>query len=568
MAGILDGNMRPALDRVAVVPSKEPSELVAFVTRRAGIVPEEVTEQALRVHCKDRLNPAYVPKFIRIEDALPQLPNGKTNLTALRELATEIVKEEGEEVMDSLGQMKKLSKWAIWENQVIHRCYAYWMVGVLFDHYFRCALDTEKNGTDLIPYCVILCQKGVKPWTEVLIRSFGNDQDLFGFILLGSYQDSRPDKEGGSPKVKLGMKDLYLFAVYLALALPFAQIFKFITFGFAWPSYWGSCDAATEWCQDGRVVAPESIWNWDYMQMNYYNSDHRWYLIMVLEARIFLQICEILRMPGWLQGIIISIPCFLPSSVFGGDTAAKNAFDICENADTQQYVQYTFSWIFRNFGPAGTTTGTTACPMYQGWIQWYTACYVWCFHYLRSLSRIAGPHLPKGPVWSAAALGASMTIGVLMAMFHYPNNVLENGTGLEYAPLELGVDFFQPVLFVLGMTYLPLDLSWWGNTTLGAYAFHFYFKDGVSTWFLGIAPAMSWDPTGLLLFFICLAVCLTFTSILGPLGHWGVLALPNTLPGKLKRAKMRYARMQQARQVQATQRPNQVAVSLPCQQTT
>merc|ERR1712178_103942 len=120
----------------------------------------------------------------------------------------------------------------------------------------------------------------------------------------------------------------------------------------------------------------------DYMQMNSYTSDHRWYLIMVLEARIFLQICEILRMPGWLQGIIISIPCFLPSSVFGGAGAAKNSFDICEDAATQQYVQYTFSWIFRNFGPAGTTTGVTACPMYQGWVQWYTACYVWCFHYL------------------------------------------------------------------------------------------------------------------------------------------------------------------------------------------
>jgi len=175
---------------------------------------------------------------------------------------------------------------------------------------------------------------------------------------------------------------------------------------------------------------------------------------------------------------------------------------------------------------------------------------------------LVGPHLPKGHVWSAASLGASMTIGVLMAMFHYPNNVLENGTHLEWTPLELGVDFFQPVLFALGMTYLPLDLSWWGNTTLGCYAFHFYFKDSVSKMFLTIAPAMSWDPTGLLLFVICLVVCLVFTSILGPIGHWGVLALPNTLPGKIKRAKMRYQRLQEERvRDQAQARQVQVAAS-------
>jgi len=139
---------------------------------------------------------------------LPHLSNGKTNLAVLKEEANRTVSEEGEMVLDSLGQMKKLSKWAIYENAVIHRCYAYWMIGVLFDHFFRCALDSGPDGS-FIPYCTVLCQKAVRPWSEVLIRSFGNDQDLFGFILLGAYQDSRPAVENGPPKVKLGGKDLF-----------------------------------------------------------------------------------------------------------------------------------------------------------------------------------------------------------------------------------------------------------------------------------------------------------------------------------------------------------------------
>lgn len=281
------------------------------------------------------------------------------------------------------------------------------------------------------------------------------------------------------------------------------------------------------------------------MQMNSYTSDHRWYLIMVLQARIFLQICEVLRAPGWLQGILITIPCFIPRSSF--ENGDGNAFDLCEYNSAPKYVLYSLSWVFRNFGPAGGLTGSTACPAYQGWVQWYTACYVWCFHYLRPLTKFVRPRLPTGAVWSVAALGTSMTMGVLMAMFHYPNNVLELGTGMAYAPLELGVDFFQPVLFVLGMTYVPWDMSWWGNTTLGCYAFHFYFKDSVSQIFLKVAPALSWDPTGLVLFVIALAVCLIFTTFLGPLGHWGVLALPNTLPGKIQRARARASRMQQER---------------------
>merc|ERR1719321_898967 len=112
-----------------------------------------------------------------------------------------------------------MSRAMILETQVMHRCYAYWMLGVLLDHWNRCALDTDVNG-NFLPCCTALAKSSVHPWTEILIRSFGNDQDMFGFIMLGAYQDSRPAKVGGKPKVKFGSKDLLIFAVYLAMAIP------------------------------------------------------------------------------------------------------------------------------------------------------------------------------------------------------------------------------------------------------------------------------------------------------------------------------------------------------------
>merc|ERR1719210_2650140 len=125
---------------------------------------------------------------------------------------------------------------------------------------------------------------------------------------------------------------------------------------------------------------------------------------MLLQARIFMQICQKLRFPGWLQGIIALAPCCLPASVFSG---RGYAFDVCKSNDTHQstsvrYVIYIFSWIFRNFGEG--------CPVYQRWIQWYIVFYVLCFHYLRSSVKaltdgfsVFGRRLvlPRGRTWSA-----------------------------------------------------------------------------------------------------------------------------------------------------------------------
>eukprot|EP00746_Dinoflagellata_sp_MGD_P059537 gnl/MRDRNA2_/MRDRNA2_253942_c0_seq1.p1 gnl/MRDRNA2_/MRDRNA2_253942_c0~~gnl/MRDRNA2_/MRDRNA2_253942_c0_seq1.p1 ORF type:complete len:167 (+),score=10.26 gnl/MRDRNA2_/MRDRNA2_253942_c0_seq1:71-502(+) len=106
---------------------------------------------------------------------------------------------------------------------------------------------------------------------------------------------------------------------------------------------------------------------------------------------------------------------------------------------------------------------------------------------------------------------------------------------MAWAPLEVGVDFIQPALFALGMTWLPLDLSWWGNTTLGCYVFHFYFKDHMCLAAQHIGDAFSFDPTGLLTLACVVGSALTYTTVVGPIGHYFLL-LPTFVHARVRRA--------------------------------
>merc|ERR1740121_2058232 len=129
-------------------------------------------------------------------------------------------------------------------------------------------------------FCTILARTSVAPWSEILLRSFGNDQDMFGFIMVGAYQDSRSGGQNGKPRVQLGLKDLFVFLVYLLMALPIPQLLHAVFGSWAWPQYWYGDEA------------PADVWSWEYMRVNSMVSDHRWYLLMVVQVRVFMQICE------------------------------------------------------------------------------------------------------------------------------------------------------------------------------------------------------------------------------------------------------------------------------------
>ena len=66
--------------------------------------------------------------------------------------------------------------------------------------------------------------------------SIGNDQDLFGFIMLGAYQDSRPSSMGQAKRLRLSWMDLYILGIYLFIAMPLPQVCRWLTGGFAYPT--------------------------------------------------------------------------------------------------------------------------------------------------------------------------------------------------------------------------------------------------------------------------------------------------------------------------------------------
>merc|ERR1712032_315105 len=75
------------------------------------------------------------------------------------------------------------------------------------------------------------------------------------------------------------------------------------------------------------------------------------------------------------------------------------------------------------------------------------------------------------------------------------------------------------------MGQFPFDLQWWGNTSLGCYVFHFYFRTRMTELIMSLVSVFSFDPTGLLLFAAILAVCIFIQTTVGPLGHYILVGL-------------------------------------------
>jgi len=82
----------------------------------------------------------------------------------------------------------------------------------------------------------------------------------------------------------------------------------------------------------------------------------------------------------------------------------------------------------------------------------------------------------------------------------------------------------------------PYNMAWWGNTTLGCYVFHFYFRDIFTKLFLQMGPAFAFDATGLLLPVCMVLICLAYTTFIGPFGHYLLLS-PTLIHAKLAKMK-------------------------------
>lgn len=492
--GGTESDVGGVLGDASVVASPEPAELVAFVSTRGKHSSKSVTPEALKKHCAASLMPAYVPKFIIVlPDGLPRLPNGKPNLAELKSRAADLVEEQGETVLDSLGRMRKMTRGALQESAVVSRCYTYWMLGVMLDHYDQC-------GQQNIGYCTVLTSPTVQPWSELIIQSVGGYEDMVGFVLAGAFQDSQERSADGTPKVGLAFKDLYLFIVYMLMASPIPQVLYAI---------FGNLAVAPALDSDG---APHSVWGLEYMIDS---SGHRWYLLMIVKARLFMALCEKLKVPAKPQILLMLIP----SVMAGLSLLFPNAFgfwgkglDLCQPS-MNDALRYILVWVF----------GNRECSVFVGYEQQFLLYYIIGFHYLRRAIVAVKRYLPNDPIWPIMAIAVSMSIGTTQQMLNgsSPDSILFK---MALVTRQV-VMIIQPALFAWGMTQLKCNMDWWGKTTLGSYVLHAYFTDRIIRFFQQLATWLAWDVTGLLLPLIIIAYAFCVMTILGPIGNI-LLTLP------------------------------------------
>eukprot|EP00746_Dinoflagellata_sp_MGD_P147360 gnl/MRDRNA2_/MRDRNA2_79716_c0_seq1.p1 gnl/MRDRNA2_/MRDRNA2_79716_c0~~gnl/MRDRNA2_/MRDRNA2_79716_c0_seq1.p1 ORF type:complete len:991 (+),score=126.14 gnl/MRDRNA2_/MRDRNA2_79716_c0_seq1:303-2975(+) len=493
---------------VFVVATPEPAQLVALVSLREGV--QGITSDMLSEHCKKSLIPAYVPRHYFILEDFPLLPNGKPDANRLKQTAVKKAKEahetamssetSGTVVVDSLGQMRQVSRQSLLEMQVIYRCYAFWMLGVMCDHWNYCAMvGPTPSSLHLYPFCAALANTSVPPWVELLIRGIGNDQDLFGFLLLGAFQDSRPDRDG-KKSIKYGHIDILLLMVYLFLC--FLDWFVYRGMDPAHPgeadpntigihglvySIFGYPHTALE--EEVPLFSPDFTTTFSWLSP----FGHSWYIFMVLLVRLQLFLGESLRLPGWLQSVLgLITPMALLLKQILGYGATK----------------------------------------FWGWFLWYVSFYIFSYHYVRPVYDFLKKILPSSPTWAALAGCTSLTLGMAMAMFHYPNYALETGLVSVWIPIEIGNNILQPSLLALAMAWLPCNMEWWGGTTLGCYCFHIYFSAPMSKIIQFIARNLWFDMTGMMLLVSVIAILMTYYSVFGPVGQQLLLA-PMTLTRKI-----------------------------------
>lgn len=289
-----------------------------------------------------------------------------------------------------------------------------------------------------------------------------------------------------------------MFLLFMFMALPIPQLM---------------CYIFKSWFSPMGYVPGMNMWNLSYMSESGLIAGHRWFLKVVLLARIFMYIGGKVGAPGWLQAAIYSVPLLSPQS--------WPQLDFCsDHQAAPSCVLYVLNWLFDGY--------VNSCPIFPTSEQIYGVLYIICFHYLRPTAKVVYEGVPDGmrtPTWGAISVSTSMMIGLLMGLFHSSDGFILRGTWNKWACLELGTVVLQPLLIAIGMASLTFDMSWWGGTSLGSYVFSYFFTGQIGVWMCHLCDWLAWDPTGLLQFAAVAASAFLFQSTVGPAGNY-LLLLP------------------------------------------
>jgi len=290
----------------------------------------------------------------------------------------------------------------------------------------------------------------------MLIRSIGGYQDMFGFLILGAYQDSQNFK---NTPIRFRQSDLLVLILYLV----------------SWSSGW------------------------------------RWYFAVMLQAKLLLVVGSMMRIPALLLMLSMLLLWFLPDRFYPGVDTCNPSWNL---SPLQKRL---FEVLF--FNDMGTAP---FCPILDHPRTLFIFVYVAAFHMGETILANVSQMLPSKPVYGAMAVAASMTIGILVAMFDYPlkfafpfhnENVFTWWTLVEFLAFTL-----QPLLLVYGMTFVRLNMTFWGNATLAVYVFHYNFIVFMGPLIAWVSFYMQWDSTGLLNAGIILLLCFLLQTVVGCCG--------------------------------------------------
>mmetsp|Transcript_23209 Transcript_23209/g.39637 ORF Transcript_23209/g.39637 Transcript_23209/m.39637 type:complete len:1069 (-) Transcript_23209:214-3420(-) len=468
------------LKHVACVASTGSSpELVAFVSPTLS----EAHVKLLKEYLASKLPRYYLPRYLFSRDELPLLPNGKVNLRMLVEDADRSVEMSfSDVVLDSLGQMRSISRGMLIENQVMQRCYSYWMLGVVIDHWYACpgiqtclAIASGAQG-----------KYAVTPWVNLALAQVGNYQALYGFILLSTLQRTCP-KPGGkaNTRLTLGYEDAALLFVYLLMGL-----------------------RVDPWGDAGNNMAI---------------AGHRWYLFMVIQANVCIALGQRLRMPGWLQVIVQYLITIIRSKV---------NFNPCAYG-LPLWLEWLCCWIV-----PFSSLGSGNCELLDCYVQKFVPIYTVSFFYSRRVKEVITRIISRlgcnTAAWAVVAGGVSILLGVVWTLVNFYEGLQCTAFPFKGILHELflgniqmdSYSLVQPALFALAMTWLPFDMSWWGNAALSTYVLHYYFSQYLQRDGLHIVLKWAHDKPGLFQLLVLLALPIAFMTIVGPIFQY-YLVIPS-----------------------------------------
>eukprot|EP00928_Gymnodinium_smaydae_P008573 TRINITY_DN13117_c0_g1_i1.p1 TRINITY_DN13117_c0_g1~~TRINITY_DN13117_c0_g1_i1.p1 ORF type:complete len:399 (-),score=2.98 TRINITY_DN13117_c0_g1_i1:261-1298(-) len=316
-------------------------------------------------------------------------------------------------------------------------------------------------------YCAGLVRVGVSPALELFLNALANDQTMFGFILLGAWQDS------ARRRISLGAQDAVLLYAYVLACLflgPFFSALAPNTFADA-PAY------------------------------------HAWYLLMVLWARFSMRILQAISVPSSLQVLLhFALAMFGPIMALHipGDWGLKLA----------PYDGYLYHSWFQCYTVIYTAAFYSVRPSVG-------------FFKPKIASLRLGPIHALASFCLSVAIGAVWILVHYPSLnFNFDDYVRDHPSTRFWLLPETLVPCLICALQVFSMVWCPVPCRWSGGSTLGTYLTHFYLlnPDLWNRFSVFISQLSSLNQA------LILAMCpLIFTIVVGPCLHQICIVAPQSL---------------------------------------